>query len=260
MRQKPKLGQNFLIDPAACASIADALGDVSRDTVVEIGPGGGAVTQLLAARARRFIAIELDHNLASQVRAQFPAIEVIEADILAVDLGALPAPGELMSIVGNLPYYITSPILMHLFEHSLSISRAVVMMQREVADRLVALPGSRDYGLLSAIAQMYAAIQRILVLPPSAFMPPPEVHSAVLRLTMRPRFAELGVQPDTFLHFLKQCFAQKRKMLGNNLRAAGFDTRRIVDSLDQSSILATARAEEIGLERMAALWNALRDS
>ncbi|HEX5234386.1 MAG TPA: 16S rRNA (adenine(1518)-N(6)/adenine(1519)-N(6))-dimethyltransferase RsmA [Silvibacterium sp.] len=260
MKQKPKLGQNFLIDPAACAAIVDALGDISRNTVVEIGPGAGAITQLLAARARRLIAIELDRDLASRLREQFPAIEVIQADILAVDFGALRAAEERLSIAGNLPYYITSPILMHLFRHSDSISRAVVMMQREVADRVIASPGSREFGLLSATTQMYAVIQRILALPPSAFMPPPDVQSAVLRLTMRPRFAELGVQPDTFLPFLQQCFAQKRKTLGKNLRAAGFDAHRIGEALEKSSIPPAARAEEIDLERMAALWKALRPS
>src|SRR6185437_4220454 len=137
------------------------------------------------------------------------------------------------------------------------IDNAVVMMQREVADRVAAAPGSRDYGLLSATAQLYARIERILTLPPSAFMPRPEVHSTVLRLNMYPRFAELGVQPETFLPFLRQSFAQKRKTLAKNLRTAGFNSLKITQALEHSGIAPTARAEEIDFNRMATLWKSL---
>lgn len=260
MKQKPKLGQNFLVDPAACIAIVGALGDVSRDTVVEIGPGAGAITEILAPRARRLIAIELDPSLASRLRSQLPAAEILEADILTVDFSQLRSDGEKVRVVGNLPYYITSGILFHLFHHCESIAVAVVMMQREVADRVIASPGSRDYGLLSATAQLYASIERVLTLPPSAFMPPPEVHSTVLRLIMRPRFPSLGIQPDSFLPFLRQSFAQKRKTLGKNLLAAGFNRPHVAEALKLSAIPATARAEEIDLARMAALWKALHPS
>jgi 16S rRNA (adenine1518-N6/adenine1519-N6)-dimethyltransferase len=260
LKRKPKLGQNFLADPAAALAIADPLGDLTNKTVVEIGPGAGAITEILATRARRLIAIELDHSLAAQLRAQFPGIEVLEADILTVNLSALRKGEERLRVVGNLPYYITSPILSHLFEHHAAIETAVVMMQREVADRVASSPGSRDYGVLSATAQLYARIERVLDLPPSAFMPPPEVHSTVLRLTMRPRFAELGIAPEAFLAFLRQSFAQKRKTLAKNLRAAGFNPAAITQALEKSAIPANARAEEIDLERMAALWkNLARD-
>ena len=260
MKRKPKLGQNFLADPAAALAIVDALGDLTNETVVEIGPGVGAITEILARRARRLIAVELDRALAAQLRAQFPGIEILEADILTVDLSALRKGEEKLRIVGNLPYYITSPILSHLFEHHATFETAVVMMQREVADRVAASPGSRDYGVLSATAQLYARIERVLDLPPSAFMPPPEVHSTVLRLTMRPRFAELGIEPEGFLAFVRQCFAQKRKTMAKNLRAARFDKTAIAQALDKSEISATARAEKIDLDRMAALWkNLARD-
>lgn len=258
MKQKPKLGQNFLVDPAACVTIVDALGDISRDTVIEVGPGSGALTQILASRAHRLIAIELDRELAARLRSEFPAIEVIEADVLTVDIDALRTPPEKLHVVGNLPYYITSPILLHLLEHSEAIANAVLMMQREVADRVAASPGSSDYGLLSATTQLYASVERILTLPPTAFMPPPEVHSTVLRLTMRPRFVELGVEPETFIPFLRQSFAQKRKTLGKNLRAAGYDATTIAEALKKSDVPPTARAEELSLERMAALWRTLR--
>lgn len=257
MKHKPKLGQNFLADPAAALAIVAALGDLTNQTVVEIGPGAGAITSILATRARRLIAVELDSALAAQLRAQFPKIEVLEADILTVNLNALREGEEKPRVVGNLPYYITSPILSHLFKHHAAIETAVVMMQREVADRVAAAPGSRDYGVLSTTAQLYARIERVLDLPPSAFMPPPEVHSTVLRLTMRPRFAELGIPPEAFLAFLHQSFAQKRKTLAKNLRAAGFNPAAISQALDKLEIPANARAEEIDLERMAALWNDL---
>lgn len=257
MKKKPKLGQHFLVDPSASAAIAAALGDVSRETVVEIGPGEGAITEILAARARRLIAVELDRDLASRLRARFPAIAIIEADILSLDLSTFRTGSSKLRLIGNLPYYITSPILMRLFEQSNSIASAVLMMQREVADRVAAAPGSRDYGLLSATAQMYATIERILDLPPEAFAPPPDVHSTVLRLAMRPRFADLQVEPQPFLNFLRLCFAQKRKILSRNLRAAGFEAAGISKALEQSAIPPSARAEEIDLVRMAALWKQL---
>ena len=282
LKHKPKLGQNFLVDAAACAAIADALGDVSGGTVVEIGPGKGAITGILARRTGRLVAIELDRVLAARLRERFagtapvvsdrpsietdrplvvsdrPTVEVIEADVLEVDLAVLAREGEKLAVVGNLPYYITSDILLRLFHFHGAISRAVVMVQREVADRVAASPGTRDYGLLSATAQLYARVEKVMTLPPSAFSPPPEVHSTVLRLTMRPRFAELGVEAEGFIGFLKAGFAQKRKTLAKNLRAAGFDAGRVAAAMEAAGIAAMARAEEIELERMAGLWRGLK--
>lgn len=257
MRQKPKLGQNFLADPTACAAIVAALGDISARTVVEIGPGAGAITGMLASRAGRLVAIELDQHLAQRLRAKFPKVNVVEADVLTVDFASLRQHEEKLLMVGNLPYYITSPILLHLFEAGDVVEVAVVMMQREVAERILARPGSSDYGLLSATAQLYARVKRILDLPPEAFMPPPQVHSTVLRLSMQPRFGKLRVAPESFLAFLRKCFAQKRKTLAKNLRAAGFRSGDVSSALDASAISATARAEEVGLEQMAALFRAL---
>ena len=243
-------------------AIADALGDISAATVVEIGPGRGAITEILARRAARLVAIEVDRELAPQLRARFTGqaqVEVVQADVLTVDLMALRRGGERLAVVGNLPYYITSDILLRLFELHAGISRAVVMVQREVADRIAATPGTRDYGLLSATAQLYARVQRVLTLPPSAFSPPPEVHSTVLRLTMRPRFEELGVEPAGFIAFLKAGFAQKRKTLAKNLRAAGFDAGRVAMTMEMAAIPGMTRAEEVELERMAALWRNLKE-
>jgi 16S rRNA (adenine1518-N6/adenine1519-N6)-dimethyltransferase len=254
--RKPKLGQNFLVDDQARQRIADALGDVSRRTVVEIGPGHGAITDILAARAQRLIAIELDRSLAAELRFRFreqPQVEVVEADVLTVDFAQF---GDSLNVVGNLPYYITSDILLHLFAASTHLGRAVLMMQREVGERVAARPGVRDYGLLSATTQMYAEVEHLFTLPPQAFQPPPDVHSAVVRLHFAPRFAELGVDPRGFDAFLKQAFAQKRKTLKNNLQFAGYATETLAECWPVE-LAAQARAEQTSLEAMAELYQSL---
>jgi len=262
MTRKPKLGQNFLVDEVARQAIVDALGDVGERTVIEIGPGHGAITSILAARCRQLIAIELDAALAAELRFRFrnePHVQVVEADVLDLDFAALVTPGESADVVGNLPYYITSPILMRLFAAGVRglLARAVVMMQREVADRLSAAPRCREYGLLSATTQMYARVETLFTLPPAAFSPPPEVHSTVLRLEFAPRFAELGVDAAGFDVFLHRCFAQKRKTLANNLRAAGHSAEA-VHAAWPVEMDALARAESLGLEALAGLYRALR--
>lgn len=261
MKRKPKLGQNFLVDDRARHAIADALGDVSQRTVIEIGPGRGAITEILAPRCSRLIALELDRDLAPALARRFadqPQVQIVEIDVLKASFDSLIPEGETADTIGNLPYYITSDILLKLFAAGSAglLSRAVVMMQREVADRVAASPGVRDYGLLSATAQMNARVERLFDLPPSAFSPPPEVYSTVLRLQFAPRFAELGVDPRGFDTFLKQSFAQKRKTLENNLRAAGYSSEQLITAWPQS-IPRQARAESLGLETMAEIYRAL---
>lgn len=261
MKRKPKLGQNFLIDDRARHAIADALGDVSQRTVLEIGPGHGAITEILASRAGRLIALELDRELAPALAHRFadqPQVKVVEIDVLKADFPSLIPPGETADVIGNLPYYITSDILLKLFAACSAglLSRAVVMMQREVADRVSASPGVRDYGLLSATAQMNAQVENLFTLPPSAFSPAPEVYSTVLRLHFAPRFTELGVDPTDFNKFLKQSFAQKRKTLENNLRAAGYSASHLA-AIWPDAISRQARAESLSLEAMAMLYHSL---
>src|SRR5580692_8586069 len=261
MPNKPKLGQNFLRDQNAIRRIADALGDLSAQTIVEIGPGQGAITRMLADRAAHVIAIELDRELAPRLRAEFPAdcVTVVELDVLAFDFAAASAAaGQRLVVAGNLPYYITSPILLKLAASHAALDRAVLMVQREVADRVAAAPGSRDYGLLSVSVQMYGPAQRLFTLPPSAFSPPPDVHSTVFRWRFAPRFAELGVDEDGFLRFLRQAFAQKRKTLANNLRAAGIAPAVAAEALASAGIAAQARAEAVPIDALAALWRALK--
>jgi len=273
-KQKPKLGQHFLVSDSAAMRMADALGDVSQSTVLEIGPGRGVISSLLAKRARRLIAVEIDRVLAAQLRLKFGMthnVEVIEADILSIDFDSLfgPKPGlgrpgiELkpipVRVVGNLPYFITSDILLRLFAFAKYFDTIVIMVQREVADRLAAPPGGSDYGLLSATAQLYAKVEKLFTLPPEAFEPAPKVHSTVLRLNVAPQIEKLGVAGDGFIGFLKLSFAQKRKTLWNNLKSR-YDEAELRRAMTQARINPSARAETLSLKQSATLFRALRSS
>ncbi|HZP23985.1 MAG TPA: 16S rRNA (adenine(1518)-N(6)/adenine(1519)-N(6))-dimethyltransferase RsmA [Terriglobales bacterium] len=270
--RKPKLGQNFLVDAGAAQRIVEALGDVSNRTVIEIGPGSGVLTRLLLARARRVIGIELDRVLAAQLRMNFatrPNLEVLESDFVTAEfpsiVGRRPGPlhdlrptqPETVDVIGNLPYYITSDIVLRILELHDKIERAVIMVQREVGDRIAALPGSRDYGLLSATAQLFARVEKLFTLPPGAFSPPPQVHSTVLRLTMAPRLQELHLEAAPFIVFLKRAFAQKRKTLLNNLRGQYPETA-IRAALKSVGLRSDVRAEAMPLEKTAAVFRALQ--
>jgi 16S rRNA (adenine1518-N6/adenine1519-N6)-dimethyltransferase len=260
MPQKPKLGQNFLVDAQAAQRIVVALGDVAEHTVAEIGPGRGAITGILAARAKHVLAIELDRGLATGLRDRFAPerITVIEQDVLQFDFAvAAERAGQRLRLAGNLPYYITSPILLKLAASHGALELAVLMVQREVADRVTAAPGSRDYGLLSATVQMYGPVEQLFTLPPSAFSPPPQVHSTVFRWRFAARFAELRVEEAGFLRFLRQVFAQKRKTLANNLRAAGISPTAAAAAFAQTAIEPNTRAEALPLEALAALFRSL---
>jgi 16S rRNA (adenine1518-N6/adenine1519-N6)-dimethyltransferase len=267
--KKPKLGQNFLIDENACARIADSLGDTTTRTVIEIGPGHGAITDLLAPRCQRLHCIEFDPALARELTFRFrndPHVTIHHADILQTDLEALlPTPYSLLpaslDVIGNLPYYITSDILLHIYTFARRglLARAVIMMQREVAQRIAALPGSSDYGPLSAVTQLHAAVTELFTLPPSSFNPPPDVYSTVLRLDFTPRFAELAVDFDGFNRFLRASFAQKRKTLSNNLRNAGYKAAQLTAAWP-ADVPLQARSEELSLESMAELYRTLHGS
>jgi 16S rRNA (adenine1518-N6/adenine1519-N6)-dimethyltransferase len=271
---KPKLGQHYLVQDSAAQRIVEALGDVSQSTVLEIGPGRGALTSLLAKRARRLIAIELDRVLAAQLRMNFalsPNVEIIEGDILAIDFHTLfgPKPGstrpgieltpERVRVVGNLPYYITSDILLRLFAYRQYFETIVIMVQREVADRLAAPPGTSQYGLLSATTQLYAQVETLFTLPPGAFSPPPRVQSTVVRLTVAPRVESLRVAEEDFVSFLKLSFGQKRKTLWNNLKLQ-YQPEALRAALEKSGVKAGLRAEALSLEKSAALFRALTDA
>jgi len=273
-KRKPKLGQNFLLDGGAAQSIVEALGDISNRAVIEIGPGRGVLTDVLARRAKRVIGIELDRVLAAQLRMRYAArgnVEILESDFLTAEfpsmVGRRPGPlhdlrptqPETVDVVGNLPYYITSDILLRILELHHNIERAVIMVQREVADRIAAKPGTRDYGLLSATAQLFARVEKLFTLPPEAFSPPPQVHSTVIRLTMAPRLEELQVEEAPFIAFLKLAFAQKRKTLVNNMRGR-YGNAAIRAAFKAAGVRSDVRAEALSLEKTAAVFRALREA
>jgi 16S rRNA (adenine1518-N6/adenine1519-N6)-dimethyltransferase len=277
MSKKPKLGQNFLTDEDAIRRIAASLGDTTTRTVIEIGPGHGAITDILAGagqqaenRCARLHCIEFDPALARELTFRFrnsPHVTIHHADILQTDLSVLIEPpishleSPPLDIIGNLPYYITSDILLHLFTFARRglLARAVLMMQREVAERIAAHPGISDYGPLSAFTQLHAQVTNLFTLPPNAFNPPPDVYSTVIRLDFAPRFTELAVDPIGFNKFLRASFAQKRKTLSNNLRNAGYTAAQLTAAWP-STTPPQARSEELPLEAMAALYRALKDT
>jgi 16S rRNA (adenine1518-N6/adenine1519-N6)-dimethyltransferase len=261
MPAKPRLGQNFLVDAQAIDRIASSLGDLSGRTVVEIGPGAGAITSALLARAAHVLAVELDPGLAEHLRNRFSPqrLTVHQQDVLTFDFATAAADAaQPLLVFGNLPYYITAQILLKLAASHAVLDRAVLMVQREVAERITAAPGSRDYGLLSVTVQLFGPATSLFTLPPAAFSPPPDVHSTVFRWRFAPRFTELGVDESGFLAFVRKVFAQKRKTLSNNLRAAGFSPASIVAALSQATIDPRARAEALTVEKLAALWHALQ--
>jgi 16S rRNA (adenine1518-N6/adenine1519-N6)-dimethyltransferase len=262
MRAKPKLGQNFLVDGQAAQRIVAALGEIAGRTVVEIGPGQGAITESLAARAKHVVAVELDRELAASLRGRFKAarVTVVEQDVLRFDFAAAAAEfGERLRVAGNLPYAITSSILLKLAASHAALDLAVLMVQREVAERITATAGTRDYGSFSIAMQMYGPIEQLFTLPPSAFSPPPKVYSTVFRWRFAPRFAELGVEEAGFLRFVRQIFAQKRKTLVNNLRAAGVATDAAAAALAAAGIDQQTRAEAVPIEGLAMLWCELEE-
>lgn len=259
--RKPKLGQNFLRDDHAARRIVEALGETGNATVIEIGPGHGALTQALAQHAGNLIAVELDEKLAEELRSAFADrmnVQVARANILHTDLAELlkPTGRAKAKVVGNIPYYITSDILLHLFAQHESVETIVIMVQREVADRLVAQPGSRDYGLLTVTAQLYADVGRLFTLAPGSFSPPPQVHSSVLRLRIAPKPQRLGVDERKFLAFAKLAFAQKRKTLVNNIRQR-YPEAAIRSALSAAGIRDDARAEALSLEQLAQIYREL---
>ncbi|MBL8178481.1 MAG: ribosomal RNA small subunit methyltransferase A [Bryobacterales bacterium] len=243
-----RLGQHFLHSPSVLQKIAAAVCPAETPLVIEIGPGHGALTQHLLAAASRLVAIELDPLLAEELRRRYAGndrVTIVEADVLSVDL-AQWGPAV---IAGNLPYYITSPILDRTLRSGPACLRAVFLMQKEVALRLTAQPGSRDYGFLTVRTQSLAHPRRLLTVRPGAFDPPPKVDSAVVELTPH---APPCPDVEDFLRFAGWCFEQKRKTLRNNL-AKHFGT------LSEGELPeGRLRAEQLTVAQLAALWERLR--
>jgi 16S rRNA (adenine1518-N6/adenine1519-N6)-dimethyltransferase len=254
-----RLGQHFLADRRLLARIADSVALDTECLVIEIGAGRGALTELLAARAGLVVAVEVDPPLAALLRQKFSGssrVRVVEADVLQLDLRGLVAETGFRraKAAGNLPYYITSPILLRLFEFSGLFEDLTVMVQREVAERLAAAPKNRDYGLLSVTAQYYTRPKLLFRIPPGAFQPPPKVESALVRMAVAPRGGELGIREEAaFFRFLRTCFQQKRKTLVNNLKRF-CASERVTAALRSLGLGGSVRAEELSLEQLAALF------
>ena len=262
MRARKRFGQHFL-EPAWVAKVVAAIAPSPRDRMIEIGPGRAALTAPLAARVERLVAVEVDRDLAAALIArQMPNVTVVTADVLDLDLGELAqrelgaSPQQPVSVVGNLPYNISSPILFRLLDAAArtgALSEAVLMLQKEVADRLAALPGTGDYGVLAVLTSLGAEVTRLLNLPPGAFRPMPRVHSAVVRLTFRPTTVPVR-DPKLLVDLVRSVFTQRRKTLGNAL--ADFATARGSDAkaaLEQSGIDARRRPETLQLVEFARL-------
>jgi 16S rRNA (adenine1518-N6/adenine1519-N6)-dimethyltransferase len=242
-----RFGQHFLVKPGILERIALAACPAGEDLTVEIGPGRGALTQKLLERSARVVAIEIDASLVEHLRVKFAGetrLQIIQADVLSTDLsqwGTVP-------ICGNLPYYIASPIIETAIR--LDVPRAVFLIQKEVAERLVAKPGTREYGYLTLQTALFADTEILFEVKPGAFSPPPKVDSAVVRLT--PHGRDLGVgDPKAFLRFLSHCFRQKRKTLRNNL--AGIYGNAAIDPWPEASL----RAEKIPLAQFAEMYRRL---
>jgi 16S rRNA (adenine1518-N6/adenine1519-N6)-dimethyltransferase len=233
-----RLGQHFLIKGSILNRIAEAVCPQREPLVVEIGPGRGALTEKLLERANRVVAVELDSYLATLLRNRLP-LEVVEADVLETDL----TQWGRAAIAGNLPYYITSPIIEKVLR--LDFVRAVLLVQKEVADRLTAQPGSRDYGYLTVATAMYARARKLFEVKPSAFHPPPKVDSAVVLL--EPHVPPVD-DPEAFLRFAGLCFRHKRKTLRNNLAEAY--GKGLIDGWAEAGL----RAEQIGVEHLVELY------
>lgn len=242
-----RLGQNFLIDPNIVRKIVALAGVTSQDSVLEIGPGRGALTEALAAAAGRVVAIEIDpllHRYLMARRAQWSNVELVCADALEYPMGTLPA-GTI--VVANLPYYISTPLLFALLEQRSRFPRLILMLQEEVADRLVAKPGEEDYGVLSVMAQYAAEITKAFRVSANCFRPRPEVGSAVVLLKAR----EAGLldrrQHADFGALVKSGFAHRRKTLVNSLRNEGYDQKMVVEALQRLSLPGTVRAETLSV-------------
>lgn len=262
-----KFGQNFLIDTHVLEKIIKAANITKDDMVLEIGPGIGTMTQYLCENAREVIAVEIDKNLIPILRedtlSMYDNVTIINEDILKVDINALVKEkngGKPIKVVANLPYYITTPIIMGLFEAHVPIENITVMVQKEVADRMQSGPGSKDYGALSLAVQYYADPYIVANVPPNCFMPRPNVGSAVIRLTLH-QDAPIKVKDEHLMFkLIRASFNQRRKTLANGLNNSqdlSFSKEMIEKAIEELGVSATIRGEALTLEQFARLTDIL---
>ncbi len=263
-----KFGQNFLIDTRVLERIIESAEITKEDCVLEIGPGIGTMTQYLAEAAREVVAVEIDKNLIpilqNDTLAEYDNVTIINDDILKVDINEIVQEknnGQPIKVVANLPYYITTPIIMGLFESHVPLKSITIMVQKEVADRMQVGPGTKDYGALSLAVQYYAKPEIVANVPPNCFIPRPNVGSAVIRLT-RHKKPPVEVRDEAYMFALiRASFNQRRKTLINGLTNAGnlgVTKEQIVEALEQMRLPATVRGEALTLEQFGELSNLLK--
>ncbi|PJJ30180.1 16S rRNA (adenine(1518)-N(6)/adenine(1519)-N(6))-dimethyltransferase RsmA [Lacrimispora celerecrescens] len=259
-----KFGQNFLIDTHVLDKIIAAAGVTKDDCVLEIGPGIGTMTQYLAENARHVVAVEIDSNLIpilNETLADYENVTIIHADILKVDINQITEQyngGRPIKVVANLPYYITTPIIMGLFENMVPIDNITVMVQKEVADRMQVGPGSKDYGALSLAVQYYAEPYIVANVPPNCFMPRPNVGSAVIRLTRHKEPPVKAVDPGLMFKLIRASFNQRRKTLQNGLNNSPeipFAKEQITEAVESLGLGPSVRGEALTLEQFSSLSN-----
>jgi len=262
VRPLKRLGQNFLCDPNILEKIVRIAGVCDTDTVVEIGSGIGVLTALLAGCARRVIAIEIDRRLVEVLKAELggvPNVEIVRGDVLAFDFAAARPEGGLgrVRVVGNVPYNLSGPIVLKLLDARESIDRAVLMLQREVAERLAAVPGTKSYGPLSVYVSLYTEARLEARVPASCFVPRPEVESRLIRLDVRREPLCAVDDPSLFRDVVRGCFAKRRKTLLNNLRQSGLPLRpeAVPTVLEELGIDGKRRAETLSVREFASLSN-----
>ena len=264
-----KFGQNFLIDTHVLDKIIAAANITEDDLVLEIGPGIGTMTQYLCEHARQVVAVEIDKNLIpilEDTLSEYDNVKVIQNDILKVDINQIAQEengGRPIKVVANLPYYITTPIIMGLFESHVPIENITVMVQKEVADRMQVGPGTKEYGALSLAVQYYAEPYIVANVPPNCFMPRPKVGSAVIRLT-RHKENPVEVKDEALMfRLIRASFNQRRKTLVNGLTNSPevqASKEEILAALERMGVSATVRGETFGLEEFATLANLLTNS
>ena len=266
---KKSFGQNFLTDTNILQKIVDTAEIDDQVNVIEIGPGIGALTEFLAERAAQVMAFEIDHRLVpilADTLRDFDNVTVVNEDILKVDLAQhiqnFKNPDLPIKVVANLPYYITTPILMHLIESGIPFSEFVVMMQKEVADRISAQPNTKAYGSLSIAVQYYMTAKVAFIVPRTVFVPAPNVDSAILKMVRRPEPAVAVEDESFFFKVSKASFTHRRKTLWNNLTGYFGKTEEVKDkltkALDQAGLSPSVRGEALSLEEFASLADALK--
>ena len=252
------LGQNFLMDDRVIEAIAAASIKDPAIPIVEIGPGLGVLTRVLAQKAQKVWAVELDRGKVNLLQRELQGlpVDILNMDALKLDLKDIWGTGKGV-LVGNLPYYITSPLLIHFLEQKDSLASMVVMVQKEVADRLVAKPGGKDYGILSIAAQVSAQGEKLFEVPPQAFWPAPKVTSAVVRFELR-SYPEFRVKEKDFFRVVKAAFSQRRKTLGNSLAGGlGLPKQQIGEILAAAGVDEQRRAETLSIEEFQAVTEAV---